>query len=451
MKKIKRSKNTTSPYIILLSGFALLIILGTLLLLLPFATKNNASINFIDALFLSTSAVCVTGLVSSPLPLSELLSPFGIVVLWFLIEVGGLGFITLVTFAFSFAKKKVNVSTNLLLKEAMNQNSFQELIPLAKKIVIASFSIQFVGFILNYIALLLSGFNAFEAIGYSFFHTASSFNNAGFDIFGANSLELYKSNYLLMFTTSLLIILGGIGFVVMFDVFKQRKYRSLNLHTKIVINTTLVILILGTLFVKISDWNGIDFYDAFLQVVFARTAGFYSVNLAALRNSTLLVIMVIMFIGGSPASIAGGIKTTTIYTIFRSVISFGRGKKRIVAHNREIKQDSILKSYVIIALAFSFIIIMTLLILFAEELLQTDLSQHEHVFKETFFEALSAFATCGTSLGITSLFSVPSKLFIIILMYFGRLGPITFISLLNKGYTSEEEGIRYVESDIIIG
>ncbi len=450
MDKIKKIKKTKSPFVILLSGFAILILIGTLLLLLPFATKQNQNISFIDAFFLSTSAVCVTGLVSTPLPLSDLLSPFGVGVLWLLIEVGGLGFITLVTFAFSFAKKKVNVSTNLLLKEAMNQNSFQELIPLAKKIVIASFSIQFVGFVFIYISLLMEGFNPLKALGYSFFHAASSFNNAGFDIFGSDSLVIYKNNILLMITTSLLIILGGIGFVVMFDVMKKRKFVRLNLHSKIVINTTILILIGGTLIVKLSDWN-ISLFDAFLQVVFARTAGFYSLNLATLRNSTIVILMIIMFVGGSPASIAGGVKTTTFYTIMRSIFCFGKGKKNIISHNREIKQESVLKSYVLVTLAFTFIMLMSLLIFFIEDNLQTDLSKHPYFFKEVLFEAVSAFATCGTSLGITNLFSIPSKIIIIVLMYFGRLGPITFISLLNKGYGSNDERIQYVKSDIIIG
>ncbi len=450
LKRKVRNKKARSPFIILLSGFALLILIGTLLLMLPFATKSGVNLDFIDAMFLSTSAVCVTGLVSSPLPLSMTLSPFGIIVLWFLIEIGGLGFITLVTFAFSFAKKKVNISTNVLLKEAMNQNNYQELIPLGKKIVITSFGIQLVGIVLNFFALL-KDFKPLDALGYSIFHTASSFNNAGFDIFGSSSLELYKNNIPLMIITSLLIILGGLGFVVMFDVFKKRKYSRLNLHTKVVINATILILVVGTILIKVSDWNGISWGDSILQVIFARTAGFATINLASARNTILLILMVIMFIGGSPASIAGGVKTTTFYTIIRSIGCFGRGKKHIISHNREINQEAILKSYVLVTVSIVFIGLMSFLILFFEETLNTNLANHPNLFKEIIFEAVSAFATCGTTLGITSKLSSISKCFIIILMYFGRLGPITFISLLNKGNNSDEEAIRYVEGEIIIG
>ena len=236
----------------------------------------------------------------------------------------------------------------------------------------------------------------------------------------------------------------------MFDIFKKKKYRRFNLHTKIVINTTLLILIFGTLLVKLADPN-ISIGNALLQVIFARTAGFATVNLQTIRNSALIIIMIIMFIGGSPASIAGGVKTTTFYTIIRSIICFGKGKKHIIAHNREINQESILKSYVLVTLSFVFIIFMAFLIVCVEEGLHTNLAKNQLLFKEVFFESVSAFATCGTSLGITSSLSSISKCFIILLMYFGRLGPITFLSLLSKGNMADDEAIKYVDGEIIIG
>lgn len=444
-------KKTKSPYLILLGGFALLIIIGAIFLVLPISHKSGTTLNFIDSLFLSTSAVCVTGLISTSYSLSEVLSPFGIIVLWFLIEIGGLGFITLVTFAFSFKKRKAGVSANALFKEALNQNSYQELIPLGKKIVITSFSIQGVAFILNFLALL-QNYKPLDALWYSFFHTASSFNNAGFDIFGKDSLITLSSNIPLMIITGILITIGGFGFIVIFDIFKKKSYKNLNIHSKIVINTTIAILIIGTILIKLTNSN-ISIGQALLQVIFARTAGFYSLDLSSMRNAALIVIMIIMFIGGSPASIAGGIKTTTFYTIVRSVICFGKGKKHVIAHNREISEDSILKSYVLVTISICFITFMVLLIMFIEEKFNTDLANNPNLFtlRNIIFEAISAFATCGTTLSITPHLHTLSKICVILLMYFGRLGPITFISLLNKGGNNDEDDVQYVEGDIIIG
>ena len=202
-----------------------------------------------------------------------------------------------------------------------------------------------------------------------------------------------------------------------------------------------VILIAGTLLLKLSAYNEITWLDALLQIVFARTAGFYTHNLSALSYAPLIVLMLTMFIGGSPASIAGGVKTTTVYTIVRSVLCFGRGKSHLITHNREIDSDSILKSYVLVTISVIFIGLMTFLIV----VFQPGLS-----LKAVAFEAVSAFATCGTSLGITSQFNIVSKIAIVLLMYFGRLGPITFISLLNKGMQNDER-VRYIEEKIIIG
>ena len=449
MKRTNRlSLSSKSPYLILLGGFLILILLGSILLMLPFSTKEGVNIAYIDSLFLSTSAICVTGLVSTPEPLVNLLSPFGSIILGLLIEVGGLGFITLGTFAFSFRRKKVGVSTNILLKEAMNQNSYSELLPLAKKIVITSFIIQGFGFILNAIAFLIEGFSFDQALWHSLFHTCSSFNNAGFDILGSTSLIDYKSNILLMITTATLITLGGLGFVVMFDLMEKKKYKRLSVHSKIVLTTTLFIIVGGTLILKLTDYNNISWGDALLQVIFARTAGFYSVDLPSLKSVSILILCLIMFVGGSPGSIAGGVKTTTLYTIAKSIVCFGTGKKKLISYNREIKDDSILKSYVLVTVSFIFILIMTMAILVVDG---DFLSSKGFTIEDIIFEAISAFATCGTSLGITTMLSTLSKIFIILLMYFGRLGPITFISLLNRGNNNEENDIGYIEEKIIIG
>lgn len=442
-RKAKKQRKHISPFITLLLSFLGLIFVGTILLLLPISLKNGNKISFVDSLFISTSAVCVTGLVSTPIPVSDLFSPFGHGVLVFLMEVGGLGFVTIFMFFFSIFGKKIGFSTSALLKEALNQNSYANMIQLVKKIVLTSFIIQLFGAILNYFALLQLGYDPINAIPYSLFHACSSFNNAGFDIFGNNSLALYKDNFLLMFSTSLLIIFGGIGFVCIFDVLEKRRIRKLSLHSKIVFKTTLLILVIGSILTKCMSWDNISWGDAILQTIFARTAGFYTVDLNTLRNASLLVIMFIMFIGGSPSSCAGGIKTTSLYTMVKAILSFAFGNKRTHAHYREISNNSIFKAFVLAVVAFSFVLIMATIICAIEVNIP---------LKDVLFESISAFATVGTTLGITPSLHSASKILLCVLMYFGRLGPITFISLLNRrALSTSDDPVRYVEEKIIIG
>ncbi len=443
LKLKKQSKKKLTPFLLLLSSFLILILIGTILLLLPISLKNGNSISFVDSLFISTSAVCVTGLVSTPIPVSDLFSPFGHVVLVFLMEVGGLGFVTIFMFFFSMLGKKIGISTSVLLKEALNQNSYANMLPLVKKIVLTSFTIQLFGAILNYFALLQLGFDPLNAIPYSLFHACSSFNNAGFDIFGNASLSMYKDNFLLMFSTSILIIFGGLGFVCIFDVLQKRSLKKLSLHTKIVFKATFLILVIGSLLTKFTNWDTISWSDAILQTIFARTAGFYTVDMASLRNASLMILMFIMFIGGSPSSCAGGIKTTSLYTMVKAVLSFAFGNKRTHSHYREISNESIFKAFVLAVVAFAFVLIMSTIIMIIEVNIP---------FKDVLFESVSAFATVGTSLGITPELSWGSKLLLCVLMYFGRLGPITFISLLNRhAFATSDDPVRYVEEKIIIG
>lgn len=444
MLKIKKiGHKPISPFAILLLSFLGLIAFGTVLLLLPISLKDGNTISFVDSLFISTSAVCVTGLVSTSIPISDLFSPFGHVVLMFLMEVGGLGFVTIFMFFFSMLGKKIGISTSVLLKEALNQNSYADMLPLVKKIVLTSFSIQLFGAVLNFIAFLQLGFDPSYALPLSLFHACSSFNNAGFDIFGASSLSLYKSNFLLMFSTSLLIIFGGIGFVCIFDILQKRSLKKLSLHTKIVLKTTFFILVFGSIFTKLTSWDTLSWSDAILTTVFARTAGFYTVDMPLLRNATIIILMFIMFIGGSPSSCAGGIKTTSLYTMIKAISSFALGNKRTHAYHREISNSSIFKAFVLTVVALAFVLIMTTIICVLEP---------EFTMLEILFESVSAFATVGTSLGITPHLQWGSKLLLCVLMYFGRLGPITFISLLNRrAFSTSDDPVRYVEEKIIIG
>ena len=442
MKKRRLNLASKSPYIILLMGFAILILVGSLLFMLPFATKEGQAISYIDSLFLSTSAICVTGLVSSPLPLAELLSPFGCIILLLLVEVGGLGFITLVTFAFSLMGKKAGVSTNLLLKEAMNQNSYQELIPLGKKIVLTSFLFQGIGVIFNTVAFCIEGFNFFESLWYSIFHTISAFNNAGFDIFGPNSLILFKDDVFFNIVTMILIVLGGIGFIVIDDIVTKKSIKKLSIHSKLVLSMTLALLTLGTLVFKFSMSDDITWLQAMFTSVTCRTAGFTTLDLSTLSPSAYIMAILLMLVGASPCSTGGGVKTTTFLVMLVTVLFYARGQKPRI-FKRKIAEISIVKAFVLFGVAILMALTATLII---------GISQPELEVSDVLFEVISGFSTTGLSLGITTQLNWFSKLVICLMMFLGRIGMLTIMGVLNRNWMSEsKENIQYVEERIIVG
>ncbi len=442
------NKKKLSPYIIIIISFAAMILIGSFLLMLPFATKGDYTLSYIDSLFTATSAVCVTGLVSVE-SVASIYTLFGQIIIYLLIQVGGLGFVTLVLFAFYLLGMKIGINDRFLLKEALNQNTMSGLVKLLKSTVIISFSVQIVGAVINFI-VFSNDFETGKAIWVSIFHAASSFNNAGFDILGSNSLMAYKDNVLLTLNTSFLIIAGGIGFIVIYDLLKHKKWKKLSIHSKIVLKTTLILLLAGTILFKITEGSNMTWLQAFFQSTTARTAGFSTFDWRLATNAGALIVCVLMYVGASPSSTGGGIKTTTLYTLYKYATSFARGKKTIT-HQREISKSSIAKAFALIILSISFIITMILFITFIEKFNDVGLTQSDY-FQRIVFEVFSAFGTVGNSMGITQGLHWLSKLLITLTMLFGRLGPITVISVLNKSWSGENEGqVKYLEEKIIIG
>lgn len=442
------NKKKLSPYIIIIISFAATILIGSFLLMLPFATNEGYNLNYIDSLFTATSAVCVTGLVSVT-SIASIFTLFGQIIIYLLIQIGGLGFVTLVLFAFYLLGMKIGISDRFLLKEALNQNTMSGLVRLLKSTIIISFSVQLVGAIINFI-VFSQDFGAGKAIWVSIFHAASSFNNAGFDILGSNSLMAYKDNILLTLNTSFLIITGGIGFIVIYDLLKHKKWKKLSIHSKIVLKTTIILLLAGTILFKITEGTNMTWLQAFFQSTTARTAGFSTFDWRLATNAGALIVCVLMYIGASPSSTGGGIKTTTLYTLYKYVTSFARGKKT-VSYKREISKNSIDKAFALIIVSISFIVIIIFLIGFIEKFNDVGLTQSEY-FQRIVFEVFSAFGTVGNSMGITKGLHWLSKLLITLTMFFGRLGPITVISVLNKSWSGETEGqVKYLEEKIIIG
>lgn len=429
------------PVVIIVLSFLFTILIGTLLLKLPISIQDNASVTWIDSFFISTSAICVTGL--TPITnIGATFTVFGKVILTLLIQIGGLGCISVAALFFLIFGARLGIGDRYLLKEALNQDKVANILKLLKSIVKITLIIELIGAIIN-MFVFTKDYDFFSALGISIFHSISAFNNAGFDILGDNSLMNYSSNILLNVNTMLLIILGGLGFIVIADLLKNKfNLKKIKIHSKIVLIMTCSLIITGTLFLKISMNNEITWLEALFQSVSSRTAGFATINCMRLTGASILIMSMLMVIGASPISTGGGIKTTTIYTIVKSLIGFARGKP-VLTNNRKISEETKLKAFTLFFFAISMILICTIAI----SMIETTMN-----LSTILFEVSSAFATVGLSMGITPYLSIASKLIICLLMFFGRLGPITIMGMWNANWNKPNiNNVDYIEEKIIIG
>ena len=437
MKKI-------SPVVIIILSFFVTILAGTLILKLPISIQQGKDITWMDSFFLSTSATCVTGLTTIA-DIGATLSVFGKIVLTLLIQIGGLGTITISTLIFLFIGAKLGINDRFLLKEALNQNSIVNIQLLVKSIIKITLCIEIMGAIINFF-VFINYYDFFSAIGISIFHSISAFCNAGFDILGNSSLINYSNNIVLNINTMLLVVLGGLGFIVIMDLLKNKfNYKKLTNHSKIVITMTVLLILFGTLFIKLSMADNVNWLQAIFQSVTSRTAGFATINCASLTSSAVLIMSLLMIIGASPSSTGGGIKTTTLYTMIKSMVSFSKGKQTIVS-NRKISETSKLKAFTLFFFAITIISIATIAILIIEE------KNANFNLINILFETCSAFGTVGLSMGITPIFSNASKIIICILMFFGRIGPITIMGMWNTHWNRPNvNNVDYLEEKILIG
>ncbi|WP_141502758.1 TrkH family potassium uptake protein [Paenibacillus luteus] len=436
-----------SPPRILVSGFALIILLGALLLSMPFASANGDRLPFLDALFTATSATCVTGLVV--VDTGTYFSVPGQIILMCLFQLGGLGFMTMATLVALVLRKKISLRERLLLQEAMNQSSMEGIVRLIRRVIVYSLSIELVG-----AALFASRF-AFDmplgkAIYFGAFHAVSLFNNAGFDIFGNYlSLTQYVSDPIVNLTAMLLIITGGLGFVVMSDLMEYRKNRRLSLHSKVVLSMTGTLIALGTIVIFIFEFSNsktlgsLDFggkvLSSFFQSVTPRTAGANTLDYTGIRQATMFFTIILMFIGASPGSTGGGIKTTTFTTLVGAVFAMIRGREDIVFFRHRLGKDRIFKALTITLISLGLVIIVTMVLSMTET----------QPFIHLLFEATSAFGTVGLSIGVTPELSAVGKMVIALTMFAGRLGPLTLAYAL--GPRTEKELYRHPEGKITIG
>lgn len=423
-----------SPGRLIALGFALVIFAGALILMLPISVNDGAEVSFINALFTSTSAVCVTGLIA--IDTAEHFTVFGRTVVALLIQIGGLG-VTAVGVTFILAAgKRVGIKGRLLVKEAMNLNSFKGVVRLVKAVLLMTLCFEGAGVILSFI-VFVQDFPPLDALGISLFHSVAAFNNSGFDILGGlQNLIPYQNNVLLNLTTCGLIIFGGLGFLVILDIIKTRSFKKLRLHSKVVITMSIFLLAIGTILLKLTE--DITWLGAFFQSVSARTAGFSTYPIGSFTNAGLFVLTILMFIGASPGSTGGGIKTSTFFALMQATKSSATNQHS-AAFRRKIPTEVITKAFIITFLALLVVCTGT----FALCILEPDCS-----FIQLFFEVTSAFGTVGLSTGITPDLCLASKVVLIITMFIGRLGPLTIASLWAFKATSN---VSYTEETIIIG
>ncbi|CAN7579645.1 TrkH family potassium uptake protein [Paenibacillus sp. LjRoot56] len=440
----------TPPQILVL-GFAVIIFIGAGLLMLPIASATGLSIPFIDAFFTAVSATCVTGLVV--VDTGSAYTMFGQIVIVSLIQVGGLGFMTMATLvAFAF-RKKITLKERLVLQEAFNQGSMEGIVRLIRKVIIYSLTIEAIAAVIFTIRFSFD-FGFSRGLYYGIWHAVSMFNNAGFDLFGTVdapfvSLTGYVGDFVVNFVAMMLIILGGIGFIVISDLMEFRNKRKLSLHSKVVLSMSGLLLLVGAVgififeFTNIRTLGSLDFgakiLGSFFQSVTARTAGANTVDIGALRQATQFLIIILMFIGASPGSTGGGIKTTTFTILISAIITMIRGKEDIVIFRYRLAKDRILKAITLSMMALFLVIIVTMILS----------TTQDSSFIKILFEVTSAFGTVGLSMGLTPELTTFGKVLICITMFAGRLGTITLAYALQP--KQEKELFRYPEGKITIG
>jgi len=434
------------PPQVLALGYIVVIAAGTLLLSLPAASATGRPVAPVDAFFTATSAAAVTGLITVDTPTTY--SLFGELVILALIQTGGLGFMTLSTLVALLIGKRITLRERLIIRESMNQLTLEGVVRLIKYVLLFTLVAEALG-----ASLLSLRFSSqmplVQAVYFGFFHAVSAFCNAGFALF-SQSLVAYRGDLLVNLVVTTLLILGGLGFSVVADIYSKRSWQHLSLHSKIVICTTLLLIVAATVIILALEYTnsrtlaplplGEKVLAAYFQAVTPRTAGFNTLNTGDLQPATLLFVTILMFIGASPGSTGGGIKTTTTAAIAIAIWTIIRGNYDIDVFGRRLPRGTVLKALAIAALSLLMVVTVTGILLVTEEAdLQT-----------AFFEATSAFGTVGLSMGLTPELSVFGKILIAATMFAGRVGPLTLFFAIAQRLG--RQGLKhYPEERIIVG
>ena len=449
------------PTRIIVLSFVFIIIAGTLLLMLPISNKRDV-LPFIDNFFMATSATCVTGL--STTVVFEQYSLFGQIVILLLIQIGGLGLMSILAFFFSFISNKFGVREKNMIKDAINATDLNNVKVFLRKIFKYTLIFESLGTI-AYMFVFVGEFGLINGFYNALFLSISAFCNAGIDILGNNSLIGYVDNSIINITTMLLIITGGLGFVVWNDLSKNIRisiknndslkvlYKHLSMNTKIVLFMTVVLLVSSFIFIFVLELSNSKtigdmtlnhkIMTSMFNATTLRTAGFSTVDYSLLNRGTLLIMSIYMLIGGSPGGTAGGIKTTTLFVVLSYLSAKVKNNSKVVHFKRDINVEQFYKAFVVLIMSLIALLVSIIILLSTEPNLS---------FMSILFEAFSALGTVGLSMGITSSLSILGKIVIIILMFIGRLGPIAIvISLTKKKTKGNNSGIEYPEANILVG
>ncbi len=450
MKKLNKKRKALSQLQYIAIGYMIIIFVGAIILSTPFASREHVWTNFLTALFTATSSTCVTGLVL--VDTSTYWSFFGQFIIILLIQVGGLGFITIGIFFALFMRNKIGLRQRGLIKESLNINNIGGAVKLIKRILIGTFIVESVGAILLSIRFIRI-FGFFKGLWFGIFHSISAFCNAGFDLMGQkygeySSLSQFCGDILINIVIMLLIIIGGIGFVIWNDIIKYKnKFRYYSLHSKIVLVLTIILIFIPAILFYITERNTI-FYDMdikqrILSSLFAavspRTAGFNTIDTFKMSQAGKLLTVILMYIGAGSGSTAGGIKISTFFVLVACIITTINRKESIEAFGKRLKDDAIKSSLAISAFNMILILISTFLILIFQNMNELDVV----------YEVTSAISTVGLTVGITRDLNIFSKILIIILMYLGRVGGLTFA--LSFTQNKRIAKLKHVSEDISIG
>ena len=444
---VKKFLRLTTTQIIMLS-FLGMILLGSLLLSLPVSAADGVPVPYLDALFTATTATCVTGLVT--LPTFSTWSIFGQIVILLLIQIGGLGVITIISAFMILLQKRMGIGDRLLLQDAFNLNTLSGIVRFVKRVLAGTFLVEGIGAVL-YMIVFVPEFGA-RGVWVSIFTAISAFCNAGIDIIGPNSLCDYATNPIINLVTAALIILSGIGYIVWWDVLRvgRRGFRSLTLHSKIAISTTAILIFGGGLLIFLLEYGNpltigtLSFFDklqvSFFQSITTRTAGFATVPQQDLTNASSMLCLLLMFIGGSPVGTAGGIKTVTVAVLVVSALATIQNKNDVTLFHRNISRQAVNKAVAVTAMSFA--------ILFASTILLCAVTDAGAL--DVVYETVSATATVGLTRDLTPSLNSAGKAIIIATMYLGRVGPISLALALNSS-KKQRNLIKNPTEDISVG
>lgn len=454
-----RKRFRISPTQTVVGSFAVMILIGAILLNMPLASRDGNSIGFVNALFTATSAVCVTGLIV--VDTGTHWTTIGQTIIMVLIQIGGLGIMTFSTLLALLVRRKISLKERLLLQEAFNQFEPEGMVRLTKRIIITTFTIEFIG-ALMYASVFIPQFGWLKGAYMGLFHSVASFCNAGFDLMGQytgpfTSFTSYVNNPIININTMLLIIIGGLGFTVWIDIYyalKNRDVSRLSLHSKVVLTMTIGLILFGAIFIFIMEINNPETIKnlplsgkvlaSFYHSVTPRTAGSNTLDTGALTMPTMFLTIILMFIGGASGSTAGGIKTNTAGILFYTILSVIKGREDTEVYHRRLPKYLIFRAAAVAMISFFIVVFATMALSIAE-------APYNSNFGALLFEATSAFGTVGLTMNLTPHLTLAGRIVIILCMFAGRVGPLSLILALSHKANNNKTHLKYPEDRIMVG